>query len=58
MAAAKVDYNIDKKLEIGIGSDYLSGSNNVLPGQSMKPLQNWFWLSINITPEILISKSK
>jgi hypothetical protein len=27
MAAAKLDYNIDKKFRIGIGSDYLSGNN-------------------------------
>jgi hypothetical protein len=27
MAAAKVDYNIDKRFGIGVGSDFLSGSN-------------------------------
>ena len=27
MAAAKADYNVDEKFRIGIGSDYLSGSN-------------------------------
>ena len=31
---------------------------NILPGQSMKSLQNWVWLSININPDILIYKSK
>jgi hypothetical protein len=31
---------------------------NILPDQSMKPLQNWLWLSININPDILIFKSK
>ena len=31
---------------------------NILPGQSMKSLQNWVWLSIKINPDILIYKSK
>ncbi|HET7119075.1 MAG TPA: alginate export family protein [Hanamia sp.] len=31
---------------------------NILPNQSMKSLQNWVWLSININPDILIYKSK
>lgn len=31
---------------------------NILPTQSMKSLQNWLWLSININPDILIFKSK
>jgi len=31
---------------------------NILPGQSMKPVQNWIWLSININPDILIFRSK
>jgi hypothetical protein len=31
---------------------------NILPGQSMKAVQNWIWLSININPDILIFKSK
>jgi len=31
---------------------------NILPNQSMKPVQNWAWLSININPDILIFKSK
>jgi hypothetical protein len=31
---------------------------NILPNQSMKPVQNWIWLSININPDILIFKSK
>ena len=31
---------------------------NILPNQSMKSLQNWMWLSININPDILIYKSK
>jgi len=31
---------------------------NVLPNQSMKSLQNWVWLSININPDILVYKSK
>lgn len=31
---------------------------NVLPTQSMKSLQNWIWLSININPDILDYKSK
>jgi len=31
---------------------------NILLGQSMKAVQNWIWLSININPDILIFKSK
>lgn len=31
---------------------------NILPNQKMKSLQNWVWLSINITPDILLYKSK
>jgi hypothetical protein len=31
---------------------------NILENQSMKSLQNWVWLSININPDILIYKSK
>ncbi len=31
---------------------------NILPGQTMKPVQNWAWLSININPDVLIYKSK
>ena len=31
---------------------------NILPGQSMKAVQNWIWLSININPDILIYKTK
>jgi hypothetical protein len=31
---------------------------NVLPSQTMKPIQNWVWLSININPDIVIFKSK
>ena len=31
---------------------------NVLPNQSMKSLQNWVWLSININPDILVYKSR
>jgi hypothetical protein len=31
---------------------------NILSNQSVKPLQNWVWLSININPDILIFKSK
>lgn len=31
---------------------------NILPNQSMKSLQNWVWLSININPDILVYKSK
>ena len=31
---------------------------NVSPNQSMKSLQNWVWLSININPDILVYKSK
>jgi alginate export protein len=31
---------------------------NISPNQSMKPIQNWIWISININPDILIYKSK
>jgi hypothetical protein len=31
---------------------------NILPGETMKPVQNWIYLSISINPSILISKSK
>lgn len=31
---------------------------NVSPDQTMKSLQNWVWLSININPEIFLLKSK
>ncbi|MEO9147143.1 MAG: alginate export family protein [Ginsengibacter sp.] len=31
---------------------------NISPNQSMKSLQNWVWLSININPDILLYKSK
>jgi len=31
---------------------------NIFPNQSMKSVQNWIWLSLNISPEIIISKSK
>lgn len=31
---------------------------NISPSQSMKPVQNWVWLSININPAILVFKSK
>ena len=31
---------------------------NILENQSMKSLQNWVWLSINVNPDILIFKSK
>ncbi len=30
---------------------------NIAATQTMKPVQNWIWLSLNITPEILISKT-
>lgn len=31
---------------------------SILPNQSMKSIQNWVWLSVNINPDILIYKSK
>ena len=57
-------YNVmkDVKLMGGYSQMFTDGSmkyvKNVLPNQSMKSLQNWVWLSININPDILIFKSK
>ena len=52
----------DVKLTGGYSQMFTESSikyvKNILPGQSMKPLQNWLWLSININPDILIFKSK
>jgi len=57
-------YNIMKEVKLTGGYSQMFATNsmryvkNILPNQSMKPVQNWIWLSLNITPEILISKSK
>lgn len=57
-------YNVmkDVKLMGGYSQMFTERSmkyvKNILPDQSMKPLQNWLWLSININPDILIFKSK
>jgi hypothetical protein len=56
--------NVMKDVKLTGGySQMFTGSSmkyvkNILPGQSIKPLQNWLWLSININPDILIFKSK
>ena len=57
-------YNLmkDVKLTGGYSQMFTASSmkyvKNILPPQNMKPVQNWIWLSINITPEIIVSKSK
>ena len=57
-------YNVmsDVKLTGGYSQMFTNPSmkyvKNVLPTQSMKSLQNWIWLSININPDILVYKSK
>lgn len=52
----------DVKLTGGYSQMFTGNSmkyvKNILPNQSMKSVQNWIWLSIIITPEILISKNK
>jgi len=52
----------DVKLTGGYSQMFTGSSmkyvKNILPGQSIKLLQNWLWLSININPDILIFKSK
>jgi hypothetical protein len=52
----------DVKLTGGYSQMFTGNSmkyvKNVLPNQSMKPVQNWIWLSLTITPEIIVSKSK
>jgi hypothetical protein len=57
-------YNVMKDVKLTGGySQMFTGNSmkyvkNILPNQSMKPVQNWIWLSLNITPEIIVSKSK
>jgi hypothetical protein len=57
-------YKVMKDVKLTGGySQMFTGSSmkyvkNVLPNQSMKPVQNWIWLSLTITPEIIVSKSK
>ena len=52
----------DVKLSGGYSQMFADASmkyvKNISPNQSMKSLQNWVWLSININPDILIFKSK
>ncbi len=52
----------DVKLSGGYSQMFTNPSmkyvKNIPQNQSMKPVQNWVWLSININPDILIYKSK
>jgi len=58
----KYDVMKEVKLTGGYSQMFVDNSmkyvKNILPGQSIKPVQNWIWLSININPDILIFKSK
>lgn len=57
-------YDVMKEVELIGGYSQMFTNNsmkyvkNILPNQSMKPVQNWIWLSININPDILIFKSQ
>jgi hypothetical protein len=57
-------YNVIKDVKLSGGySQMFTGNSmkyvkNIFPNQSMKSVQNWIWLSLNIIPEIIISKSK
>ena len=31
---------------------------NIAPSATMKPTQNWVWLSLNVNPSIVLYKSK
>lgn len=63
-ADISISYSVmkDVKLSGGYSEMFTSTSmkyvKNVLPSQTMKSLQNWIWISVNITPSILIFKSK
>lgn len=52
----------DVKLSGGYSQMFTNPSmkyvKNITANQSMKSLQNWVWLSININPDILLYKSK
>ena len=52
----------DVKLSGGYSQMFTNASmkyvKNIAPTQTMKDLQNWVWLSININPEIFLLKSK
>ena len=52
----------DVKLSAGYSQMFTNTSmkyvKNISPNQSMKGVQNWLWLSININPEILILRTK
>jgi hypothetical protein len=58
------NYNVmkDVKLSGGYSQMFTNASmkyvKNIAPTQTMKDLQNWVWLSININPEIFLLKSK
>ena len=57
-------YNVMKDVKLTGGySQMFTGNSmkyvkNILPNQSIKSVQNWIWLSLNITSEIIVSKSK
>jgi len=57
-------YNVMKNVKLTGGYSQMFADNsmkyvkNIFPNQSMKSVQNWIWLSLNISPEIIISKSK
>ena len=57
-------YNVMKDVKLTGGYSQMFTDNsikyvkNILPNQSMKQIQNWIWLSININPDILLFKSK
>lgn len=52
----------DVKLSGGYSQMFTNTSmkyvKNISHQEKMKPLQNWIWLSLNINPEIVFSKSK
>ena len=52
----------DVKLSGGYSQIFTNPSmkyvKNISPGQEMKSIQNWVWLSVNVNPSILLYKSK
>ncbi|MEO8720453.1 MAG: alginate export family protein [Ginsengibacter sp.] len=52
----------DVKMSGGYSQMFTSTSmkyvKNILPQQTMKPVQNWIWLSINFNPQILLLQIK
>lgn len=59
-----LQYKVMKSIKLGGGYSQMFTDpsmryvKSILPNHSIKSLQNWVWMSINVNPDILIYKSK